>query len=172
MNLLRSLYFLQTTARADFYFKVIVTSVTNGLVVWGSCSKSFFDELEKLHVCAAKIIYGLDWYTPSDQVLAQSRCSTVKGLYKYRLLMLAHDSFYNFLPVPIMKLFTKYECDYNLTFLLPSKTKHWSFRKFTCNEAVSLWNSLDNHTCAISSNSLFKNAELHVNSIILFQIGF
>ena len=49
MNLLRSLYL-------DFYFKVILTSVTNGVVVWGSCSKSLFDEREKLHVCAAKII--------------------------------------------------------------------------------------------------------------------
>lgn len=58
--------------------------------------------------------YGLDWYTPSDQVSAQIKCSTVKGLYKYRLLMLAHDSFYNFLSVLIMKLFTKYECNYNL----------------------------------------------------------
>ena len=73
MNLLRSLYFLHTTERADFSFKVILQSVTHGLVVWGSCSKSFFDELEKLHVCAAKIIYGLDWYTPSDQVLAQKQ---------------------------------------------------------------------------------------------------
>ena len=57
--------------------------------------------------------YGLDWYTPSDQVSAQIKCSTVKGLYN-RLLMLAHDSFNNFLSVLIMKLFTKYECNYNL----------------------------------------------------------
>ena len=27
----------------------------------------------KIHVRAAKIIYGLDWYTPSDQVLAQKQ---------------------------------------------------------------------------------------------------
>ena len=34
LNLLRSLYFLLTTARGDFYFKVILPSVTYGLVVW------------------------------------------------------------------------------------------------------------------------------------------
>ena len=33
LNLLRSLHFLPTTARADFYFKVILPSVTYGLVV-------------------------------------------------------------------------------------------------------------------------------------------
>ena len=85
LNLLRSLYFLPTTARADFYFKVILPSVT----------------------------YGLDWYTPSDQVLAQSKWPTVEDFYECRLLMLVHNCFYNFLPVPIMKLFTKYECNYN-----------------------------------------------------------
>ena len=45
---------------------------------------------------------------PSDQVLAQSKWPTVKDLYEHRLLMLAHDCFFfNFLPVPIMKLFYK-----------------------------------------------------------------
>ena len=87
LNLLRSRYFLPTTARADFYFKVILPSVTFGLVVWGSCGKSLFHELEKIHVCAAKIIYGLDWYIPSDQVLAQSKWPAVEDLYEYRLLM-------------------------------------------------------------------------------------
>jgi len=102
LNLLRSLYFLPTTANADFYFKVILPSVTYGLVVWGSRGKSLFDELEKIHVRAAKIIYGLDWHTPSDQVLAQSKWPTVKDLYEYRLLMLARHTtvfitFYPFL---------------------------------------------------------------------------
>ena len=77
------MYFLPTTAKGDFYFKVILLSVTYGLVLWGPCRKSLFDELEKIHVRAAKIIYGLDWYTPSDQVLAQSKWPTVKDLYEY-----------------------------------------------------------------------------------------
>ena len=62
-------------------------------------------------------------YTPSDQVLAQSKWPIVKDFYEHRLLMLAHDCFYDFFTVPIMKLFTKYGCNYNLgrklTFLLP-----------------------------------------------------
>ena len=135
LNLLRSLYFLPTTARTDFYFKVILPSVTYGLVVWGSpCGKALFDELEKIHVRAADVISGLDWYTPSNQVLAQSKWPIVKDICEHRLLMLAHDCFYNFLPVPIMKLFTKYECNYNLgrklTFLLP-KPNNEVLRKST-----------------------------------------
>ena len=97
------------------------------------------------------VIYGLD-YTPSDQVLAQSKWPTVKDLYEYRWLMLAHDCLCNFLPVPFMKLFTKYECNYNLrrklTLLLP-KPNTEGLRKLTCYKAESLWNSR-----AISSKSL------------------
>lgn len=75
--------------------------------------------------------------------------------------MLAHTTVLNFLPVPIMKLFTKYERNYNLgrklTFLLP-KPNTEVLPKSTCYKAVSLWNSLDNHTRAISSKSLCKNS--------------
>ena len=60
LNLLRSLYFLPITVRVDFHFKVFLASVTYGLVVWGSSGKSLFDELEKIHVRATRIIYGLD----------------------------------------------------------------------------------------------------------------
>ena len=74
LNLLRSLYFLPTSVRADFYFKVILSS---GLVVWGSCGKSLFDVLDKIHVRASKTMYNLDWYTPSDQVLARYNWFTI-----------------------------------------------------------------------------------------------
>ena len=87
--------------------------------------------------------------------------------------MLAHDCFYNFLPVPIMKLFTKYESNYNLrrklTFLLP-KPNTGVLRKSTCYTAVSLWNLLDNHTRAISQAKVYfktlLNAGLHANSLV------
>ena len=149
LNLLRSLYFLPTTARVKFqsYFTISY--------LWVGCM-GFLRQIalwwagEDTCTCRKD---GLDWYTPSDQVLAQSKWPTVKDLYEYRLLMLAHGCFYNFLPVPIMKLFTKYDCNYNLqrklTFLLP-KPNTEVLRKSTCFKNVSLWNSLDNHTCAIS----------------------
>ena len=89
-----------------------------------SCGKSFFNVLEKIHVPAAKTIYNLDWYTPSDQILARSNWSTTNCFYEYhRLLSLAHDCFYDFSPTSIKQLFREYDCNYQLgkklTFLLP-----------------------------------------------------
>ena len=69
LNLLRSLYFLPVRARVDLNFKVMLPSVTYGMLVWGMCGTSLFSELEKVHVGAAKLIYGLDWLTPSGEVL-------------------------------------------------------------------------------------------------------
>ena len=81
LNLLRSLYFLPTKVRADFYFKIILPSVTYGLVIWGSCGKTLLSELERIHVRAAKLIYGMDWYTPSEEVLARAEWTTIGHMY-------------------------------------------------------------------------------------------
>ena len=40
------------------------------LIVWGSVGKTLFEALERIHVRAAKLIYGLDLDTPTTQVLA------------------------------------------------------------------------------------------------------
>ena len=79
--------------------------------------------------------------------------------------MLAHDCFYNFFPVPIMKLFTKYEYNYNLrrklTFLLP---------KFFASPLVTkpyhygtLLTTIRVQSQAKANLKVFLNAELHAN---------
>ena len=73
LNLLKSLYFLPRQARTDFYFGVILPSVTYGMLVWGSCGQTFFSNLESIHFRAAKIIFNLDWCTPSKEVLAAAK---------------------------------------------------------------------------------------------------
>ena len=46
LNLLKSLYFLPRQARTDFYFGVILPSVTYCMLVWGSCGQVLFSNLE------------------------------------------------------------------------------------------------------------------------------
>ena len=86
VNLLRSLYFLPVNARADFYFKFFLPSVNYGLIVWGLCGKTLFRELELMHIRAAKIIYGLDWYTPGQEVLALTKWNTIRTMFNRKLL--------------------------------------------------------------------------------------
>ena len=46
-NLLKSFHFLPLQARLDFYFKVILSSITYGILTWGSVGKTVFDILER-----------------------------------------------------------------------------------------------------------------------------
>jgi hypothetical protein len=102
------LYFLPIAAKADFYLKVILPSVTYGLIVWGFCGKTLLDELGKNTLRATKIIHKIDWYTPSKEVLAPTKCRTLKSLYEHKLLLLTHrESFYGLSPTPIAQHFTK-----------------------------------------------------------------
>ena len=68
MNLLRSLYL-------DFYFKVILTSVTNGLVVWGSCSKSLFDEHAGEVTCMCRKDHFMAWIGTHPAIRSQPKSS-------------------------------------------------------------------------------------------------
>ena len=44
----KSLYFLPRKARTDFYFGVILPSVTYGMLVWSSCGQVLFSNLESI----------------------------------------------------------------------------------------------------------------------------
>ena len=82
LNLLKSLYFHSINAKLDFYFKVVSPSVDYGILVWGSCGKTLFNELEKIHVRAAKVILGLDWYTPGKDVLPKAKWFRLNTMYR------------------------------------------------------------------------------------------
>ena len=48
------------------------------------------DKMERIHVRAAKIVYKLDWRTPSDQVLVKAKWNTIRGMNSKRLLRFAY----------------------------------------------------------------------------------
>jgi hypothetical protein len=93
INLLKSLYFLPTKARLDFYYKVVFPLVIYGLVVWGSTNKTQFDNLERMHVRAAKFIFDLDWNTPTEEVRTKYNCTYLK-----LLVILVHKCYYGKAP--------------------------------------------------------------------------
>ena len=87
--------------------------------------------------------------------------------------MLAHDCFYNFLPVPIMKLFTKYESNYTTILtkeidLFVTKTKHrssWQVHLLQSRISTEFsWQSYEK-----ASLQTLLNAERHGNSLVYVQ---
>ena len=59
LNLLKSLTFLPTTCLEQFYFKVVIPSISYGILFWGNCNKTLFEDLNKMHVRAATIILSV-----------------------------------------------------------------------------------------------------------------
>lgn len=96
LNLLKSLYFLSVNANLDFYFKfvVVLLSINYGILIWGSCGKTLFNELEKIHVRVAKDILDLDWYAPRKDVLVKAKWFTLNTMYKQQLLIFSYKHYY------------------------------------------------------------------------------
>ena len=69
LNLLKRSSFLNLNALLDLYFKIILPSVTYGLVVWGGCPDTgLLHCVETLHRRAARIIYNLPPDMPTDEI--------------------------------------------------------------------------------------------------------
>ena len=77
--------FLPRKQVEDFYIKVILPSVTYGLIVWGSSNKTHLNNLEKLHARAGRIVYGLPWDTSAEDVLTRTGWDSLETMYKVRL---------------------------------------------------------------------------------------
>ena len=85
LSLLRRMRFLPKKQLEDFYAKVILSSVTYGLTVWGSCNKTHLNKLEKLHARTGRIVYGLPWDSSAEDVLMKTGWDSLETMQKLRL---------------------------------------------------------------------------------------
>ncbi len=161
LNLLKSLYFLPIQAKLDFYFKVVLPSITYGILIWGSCGKTMFNELERIHARAAKVIFGLDWYTSGKDVLAKVKWFTLNTMFKQQLLYLAYKSYYNLLPATLQSLFIKTSHHYGLrnkiTYVVPKPNTDY-LKKSISYQAVTLWNSVDKELKSTETLARFEKS--------------
>ena len=104
LNLLKKYSFLKRRALLDLYFKVILPSVTYGIIVWGGCNNSnHIQALETLHRRAARIIFNLQWDTPSDTVMEITKWDSILDLYKLSLIKGQMNQNFDILSLPILK---------------------------------------------------------------------
>ena len=121
LNLLKSFYLLPLQER---------------LVV----GKSIFDELERIHIRAARIIYGLAWDRPSQTIQESVKWKPLKLLYHLKLLRERTDNF------------RKTNC------LRLPKPRLDLMKKSIFYQGALLWNSLSNDDSASNSLTILKNS--------------
>lgn len=156
LNLLKKCSFLKRRALLDLYFKVILPSVTYGIIVWGGCNNSdHIQALETLHRRAARIIFNLSWDTPSDTVMEITKWDSILDLYKLSLIKLFYNIVIEKIPKTISDLVTWRHGPYNLRGHLKAVVPRFStsFLKNSIRyRGAVLWNFV---------SSYFNNATNH-----------
>ena len=95
---------LPTCVLEEIYYKGIVPSITYCIAVWGSCSLSSFNDLEHLHIKAAKLIHKLPSGTPDCDALKRAKWKPLSYIYKQRLASIMYQVHNDILPEQLMAL--------------------------------------------------------------------
>ena len=89
------------------YFKGILPSALYGIVVWGSCTPETLQNLENVHIRAARIIHKIHPSIPKTDVLQIANWKSVGYMYKRRVACLTHQALYDKeLPADIQDIVT------------------------------------------------------------------
>ena len=132
--------------------------------VWGDCSKTRADKLQKLQNRAARIITRADYSIRSSDVLNSLEWSNLEERRKRHLLVTMFKIFNNNCPTYLGERFhrTSEIHDYNLrasnyVLQLPLPKTNFLKRSFSYRGAMA-WNQLPNQTCEIRELTSFKLA--------------
>ena len=156
------------------YFHGILPSATFGIGIWGSCSPSLLEELEKVHRRAARIIHKIPKQVPRGLIFDEAKWKPISYHYKRRIACLTHQAYYRKHPDVINSLVVKHSPNRilrdNLRIEVPqSKTNvgRCSFR----HRAAIIWNSLSEVVKAHENYEAFKK-KLSKYSKVLDNICF
>ena len=107
VSALKRMKYLPKKVLEELYYKTVIPAVAYCIAVWGNCSTSLFQNIEKVHARAARVIYDLPSQTSAEDSLMHARWQSISYIYKRRLLCIMHTIYYETAHHSIKKLFTK-----------------------------------------------------------------
>ena len=75
---LRRMSHLPIKVKEEIYFKTIISTLTYGIIVWGTCSSSLMKDIERIHVRAGKIIHRLPKHISDEDALEAARWDKIE----------------------------------------------------------------------------------------------
>ena len=88
----------------EIYYKSVIACVVYAISVWGTCSKATFNELEKIHERAARLIYNIP---AARDPLSSANWKSLSYIYQRRLSLVMHDIYYENAPKELTEMFQK-----------------------------------------------------------------
>ena len=164
LKILKRIKCLSTSVKESIYFKGLLQSATCEVSVWGRCSPSVLEPLEKVHRRAAKIIHGIANTTPDTEIQKEGKWKSIFYMYENRLTTLTHQAYYERTPEVINQLIIKEDRirtlrDNRKISLTRPRTEIG--RKSFRHRAAILWNSLPESVKTIESKEGFKKRFTH-----------
>ena len=143
------------------YFQGILPSVIYGIIIWGNCSSTLMNSIEKIHVRAAKFIHRIKKSTPDTAVLEKVKWKPIVHYYKRSLACKAYK-IYNGLSSPLLTDLLKKSESTRVTrnafkVDLPS-FKYVDFKRSFKYRVAIVWNNIPNSVREKKSFTCFKGA--------------
>ena len=142
------------------YFKGILPSALYGIAVWGSCAPETLQNLENVHIRAARLIHKIHPSISKSDVLQIANWKSVGYMYKRRVACLTHQALYDKeLPADIQDIITIQSTTRNMRdnlklALQRPKTEYG--RKTFKHRAAIIWNTLPESLKRMENYSTFK----------------
>lgn len=87
LKMLKRMKYLPVNQLEDIYFNMILPNVTYCISVWGSCSHALFEEIENLHMKAARQIHDVPTTYHDHQVLKRVKWHNLAYMYKKKVAL-------------------------------------------------------------------------------------
>ena len=157
---LRRIKSLPPLTLETIYFKGILPSALYGIAVWGSCTPETLQNLENVHIRAARLIHKIHPSIPKTDVLQIANWKSVGYMYKRRVACLTHQALYDKeLPADIQDITTILSTTRNMRDNLKlalQRPKSEYGRKTFKHRAAIIWNTLPESLKRMENYSTIK----------------
>ena len=157
---LRRIKSLPPSTLETIYFKGILPSALYGIAVWESCAPETLQNLENVHIPAARFIHKLHPSIPKTDVLQIVNWKLIGYMYKRRLACLTHQALYDKeQPADIQDIITIQSTTGNMRDnlkLVIHRPKIEYRRKTLKHRAAITWNTVPESLKRVENYSTFK----------------
>lgn len=175
-NKIRKLYemrYMSKDTLKSIYFKGILPTVLYCILLWGNCCNQMMNNVEKVHIRAARFINRIKKNVPDSQVLQKANWKSILYYYKKRLACKMYQIYNENSATPLVTLVSKTtstRTTRNKFRVVIPTSKYITYKRSFCHRGAVVWNLIPNEIRESSSYDQFK--ERLSKSDILDKVNF
>ena len=154
------------------YQQGILPSILYGIKVWGSCNTNLLQDIESLHIKAARFVKRINKRTADSDVLKIAKWNNIAHYYKRSVAIKTHQIYYKTAPTQLHSLIRPKtgRATRNLQGVTLPSFKYSQYKTSFAYRGAIIWNNLTNEMRSKPTKETFKSSIL--KSDILERINF